>query len=338
MISFAFTERDEEILEEARAQARLAAQIRARFRARRGQVAAARLSRSGGPARHQGAAARRTRPKRAAPRSSTPCSIWKIGAAACRCAKARYSLGNTVLKIAGTAGAICALGRQDHRHRPDRADRRLRSRLDRTTATWDAANREWVIEGEKIFITYAESCDAALVLARMVHPERRGLSTFMVEKGTPGFTVGRQLPQDGHTLRGHRGPRVLRLPRARLQPHRRRSEEDAAIILRIAARWSRPMRSASPARRWILPGSASPRSALRPTTTRSDRTQRRRRSDAGAGSRMGGDLGDGAARQMDRAERRPRQDRILGRQGDGRRARAQGDANLYRTAGRQRAF
>ena len=41
--------------------------------------------------------------------------------------EARYSLGNTVLKIAGSAGATGALGRQDHRHRADRADRRLRS-------------------------------------------------------------------------------------------------------------------------------------------------------------------------------------------------------------------
>jgi acyl-CoA dehydrogenase len=54
-----------------------------------------------------------------------------------------------------------------------------------------------VIEGEKIFITYAESCDAVLVLARLVHPERRGLSAFMVEKGTPGLSVGRQFRKMG---------------------------------------------------------------------------------------------------------------------------------------------
>ena len=54
-----------------------------------------------------------------------------------------------------------------------------------------------MIEGEKIFITYAETCKAALVLARVVHPARRGLSTFMVEKGTPGFAVGPQFRKMG---------------------------------------------------------------------------------------------------------------------------------------------
>jgi acyl-CoA dehydrogenase len=52
-----------------------------------------------------------------------------------------------------------------------------------------------VVNGEKIFITYAESCDAVLVLARMQHP--RGISTFIVEKGTPGFSVGRQIRKMG---------------------------------------------------------------------------------------------------------------------------------------------
>ena len=78
-----------------------------------------------------------------------------------------------------------------------RSRSRLRSASTRTTATWDAASGEWVIEGEKIFITYAESCDAVLVLARLVHPERRGLSAFMVEKGTPGLSVGRQFRKMG---------------------------------------------------------------------------------------------------------------------------------------------
>ncbi len=111
--------------------------------------------------------------------------------------ESRYSLGNTVLKIAGTAeqyarwsNKTIAIGLTEPIGGSDPASIR-------TTATWDAATGEWVIEGEKIFITYAESCDAALILARVVHPERRGLSTFIIEKGTPGFTVGRQLRKMG---------------------------------------------------------------------------------------------------------------------------------------------
>jgi acyl-CoA dehydrogenase len=109
----------------------------------------------------------------------------------------RYSLGNTALKIAGTseqyarwADKTIAIGLTEPVGGSDPASTR-------TTATWDAAAAEWIIEGEKTFITYAESCDAVLILARVVAPERRGLSTFMVEKGTPGFTVGRQFRKMG---------------------------------------------------------------------------------------------------------------------------------------------
>ena len=55
-----------------------------------------------------------------------------------------------------------------------------------------------MVNGEKTFITYAESFDTVLVLARMQHPERQPrLSTFIVEKGTPGFSVGRQIRKMG---------------------------------------------------------------------------------------------------------------------------------------------
>ena len=111
--------------------------------------------------------------------------------------EARYSLGNTALRIAGTPeqyerwrNRTIAIGLTELIGGSDPASTR-------TTATWDAASGEWVIEGEKIFITYAESCDAVLVLARLVHPERRGLSAFMVEKGTPGLSVGRQFRKMG---------------------------------------------------------------------------------------------------------------------------------------------
>ncbi len=111
--------------------------------------------------------------------------------------ESRYSLGNTALRIAGTPEQYArwrdrtiAIGLTEPAGGSDPASTR-------TTATWDAESGEWLIEGEKTFITYAESCDAVLVLARLVHPERKGLSAFMVEKGTPGFTVGRQFRKMG---------------------------------------------------------------------------------------------------------------------------------------------
>lgn len=111
--------------------------------------------------------------------------------------ESRYSLGNTALRIAGTpeqyarwADKTIAIGLTEAIGGSDPASIR-------TTATWDEATREWVIEGEKLFITYAESCDAVLLLARVKHPERRGLSLFMVEKGTPGFSVGKQFRKMG---------------------------------------------------------------------------------------------------------------------------------------------
>jgi acyl-CoA dehydrogenase len=111
--------------------------------------------------------------------------------------ESRYSLGNTALRIAGTReqyqrwrDLTIAIGITEPIGGSDPASTR-------TTATWDPATGEWVIEGEKVFITYAETCEAALVLARLVHPERNGLSAFVVEKGTPGFTVGKQFRKMG---------------------------------------------------------------------------------------------------------------------------------------------
>jgi acyl-CoA dehydrogenase len=109
----------------------------------------------------------------------------------------RYSLGNTALMIARTpeqcarwANKTIAIGFTESIGGSDPASKR-------TTATWDTATREWIVAGEKLFVTYAESCDAVLVIARLVHPERRGLSTFIIERGTPGFAVGRQFRKMG---------------------------------------------------------------------------------------------------------------------------------------------
>jgi acyl-CoA dehydrogenase len=112
--------------------------------------------------------------------------------------EARFSLGNTVLKIAGTPQQFArwrdktiAIGLTESFGGSDPASTR-------TSARYDPEANQWVVNGEKIFITYAQGCDAVLVLARMIHPDRpQQLSTFLVEKGTPGFAVGKQVRKMG---------------------------------------------------------------------------------------------------------------------------------------------
>ncbi|HEY71647.1 MAG: acyl-CoA dehydrogenase [Chloroflexi bacterium] len=60
---------------------------------------------------------------------------------------------------------------------------------------------EWVLNGQKIFITNGSVADFAVVTA-MTDPEKgtRGISSFIVEKGTPGFQPGRD--EDKMGLRG----------------------------------------------------------------------------------------------------------------------------------------
>ena len=64
----------------------------------------------------------------------------------------------------------------------------------RTSATSDGA--EWVINGTKMFITNGVHADLYFVAAK-TGPGKRDMSMFIVEKGTPGFTVGRALKKTG---------------------------------------------------------------------------------------------------------------------------------------------
>lgn len=61
----------------------------------------------------------------------------------------------------------------------------------RTTATRDGHN--WVINGRKHFITNGRDADFALVFAAndRAKKARGGITGFIVERGTPGFSVGR---------------------------------------------------------------------------------------------------------------------------------------------------
>jgi acyl-CoA dehydrogenase len=55
---------------------------------------------------------------------------------------------------------------------------------------------EWVLDGSKLFITNGVHADLYFVAAR-TGPGRHDISMFIVEKGTPGFTVGRALDKTG---------------------------------------------------------------------------------------------------------------------------------------------
>ncbi|NLU94590.1 acyl-CoA dehydrogenase family protein [Chitinophaga sp. Ak27] len=52
---------------------------------------------------------------------------------------------------------------------------------------------EWVINGTKCWITHGKSCDMAVVIARTGDiRDSHGMSAFVVEKGTPGFSGGKK--------------------------------------------------------------------------------------------------------------------------------------------------
>ncbi len=64
----------------------------------------------------------------------------------------------------------------------------------RTTARRDRDH--WVLDGTKLFITNGVHADLTFVAAR-TGPGRHDISMFIVDKGTPGFTVGRSLDKTG---------------------------------------------------------------------------------------------------------------------------------------------
>ncbi len=62
----------------------------------------------------------------------------------------------------------------------------------RTRAVYDPETDEWVINGQKIYITNGSIADIVVFTAK-TNPEAgtHGISAFIVEKGTPGFEPGR---------------------------------------------------------------------------------------------------------------------------------------------------
>ena len=116
--------------------------------------------------------------------------------------RSRWGLGNTVLETVATPEQIekwknytISIAITEPSAGSDPANIR-------TTATFDRETDEWVLNGEKIFISQAQSANAAMVFSRFIAPDgTRGVTTFLVEKGTPGFTIGPQLKKLG--IRGH---------------------------------------------------------------------------------------------------------------------------------------
>jgi len=64
----------------------------------------------------------------------------------------------------------------------------------RTTARRDGEH--WVLNGSKVFITNGVHADLHFIAAK-TGPSRHAMSMFIVEKGTPGFSVGRALRKTG---------------------------------------------------------------------------------------------------------------------------------------------
>lgn len=71
----------------------------------------------------------------------------------------------------------------------------------RTRAVRDPQTGEWVINGQKIFITNGSVADVIVITAK-TDPEKgtRGISSFIIEKDTPGYQPGRD--EDKMGLRG----------------------------------------------------------------------------------------------------------------------------------------
>jgi alkylation response protein AidB-like acyl-CoA dehydrogenase len=123
--------------------------------------------------------------------------------------------------IAGIIGShslatlmLARYGTQDQQRRwlPDLASGKRRSGVGLTEPAAGSdlqgiqtvARREgdhYVVSGTKIWITNARHADPLPVLVktdRDATPAHRGMSLLMVEKGTPGFSVGRDLPKLGY--------------------------------------------------------------------------------------------------------------------------------------------
>ncbi len=66
----------------------------------------------------------------------------------------------------------------------------------KTRAVLDGA--QWILNGRKIWISNARAADFVIVMARVGSDARQGgITSFIVEKGTPGFIIEREIPMIG---------------------------------------------------------------------------------------------------------------------------------------------
>src|SRR5678816_2395568 len=57
---------------------------------------------------------------------------------------------------------------------------------------------QWVLNGRKIWISNARAADFIIVMARIGNDQRQGgITSFIVEKGTAGFIIEREIPMVG---------------------------------------------------------------------------------------------------------------------------------------------
>ena len=69
------------------------------------------------------------------------------------------------------------------------------------TTKAEMVGNEWVINGAKIWVSRVPEADFLIVMARVGNGQRHeGISAFIVEKGSKGFTIQREIPMIG----GHR--------------------------------------------------------------------------------------------------------------------------------------
>lgn len=105
------------------------------------------------------------------------------------CSNHIYSFGNEEQRLRWlpnlcSGSLIGAWGLTEHNTGSDAKGMSTTARKDRNT---------WVLNGTKNFITHGISGDIAVVIARNGEKgDSRGMTAFVVERGTPGFTAGKK--------------------------------------------------------------------------------------------------------------------------------------------------
>ncbi|MBN1652376.1 MAG: acyl-CoA dehydrogenase family protein [Deltaproteobacteria bacterium] len=99
-------------------------------------------------------------------------------------------LGNAAIFAVGTKEQIERFGRKYTAMAITEPGAGSDSAAIRATAKLDQSTNEWVLNGEKIFVTGADRCEAVVVWASLDRSQgRAAIKSFVVEKGTPGFTL-----------------------------------------------------------------------------------------------------------------------------------------------------